>query len=132
MALEPLTGEDPAEFAGYRLRARLGTGAVAQAYLGYTASGRPVVLKVARPEAGLGPGFRVRFRREMDAARRVRGRHTARVLAADPDTTRPWLATAYVAGPSLRQVVAGHGPLPDAAVLRLVAGVAAALRAMHR
>lgn len=71
--MEPLAGEDPAEVAGYRLRARLGAGGMGRVYLAFTAGGRPVALKVVRPELGDDEEFRRRFRQEMKAARRVHG-----------------------------------------------------------
>jgi serine/threonine protein kinase len=110
VAIEPLAAGDPAEVGGYRLRARLGAGGTGQVYLALSSGGRPVAVKVVRP--GLGEDFRRRFRRETQAARQVHGLYTAQVLDADPDATRPWMVTAYVPGPSLREVVERHGPMP--------------------
>jgi hypothetical protein len=100
--------------------------------LALTPGGRPVALKMVRPELGDDPDFRVRFRQEIGAARRVHGLFTAQVLDADPAGSPPWLVTAYVPGPSLTQAVADHGPLPTASVFLLVAGVAEALGAIHQ
>ncbi|HUA28413.1 MAG TPA: serine/threonine-protein kinase [Streptosporangiaceae bacterium] len=130
MAWEPLD-TDPAEVAGYRLRARLGAGGMGRVYLAFTPGGRPVAVKVIRPDLGDDPQFRARFRQEIAAARRVRGLFTAEVLDGDPDGTPPWLVTAYVAGPSLARAVADHGPVPAPTVLLLLAGVAEALQAIH-
>ena len=130
MASEPLQA-DPAEVAGYRLRARLGAGGMGRVYLAFTPGGRPVAVKVIRPDLGDDPQFRARFRQEIAAARRVRGLFTAEVLDGDPDGSPPWLVTAYVAGPSLGQAVAEHGPMPAPTVLLLLAGVAEALQAIH-
>jgi serine/threonine protein kinase len=129
--MDPLTGEDPTHIASYQLRARIGAGGMGQVYLAYTRGGRPVALKVVRPQFGDDPDFRERFRHEADAARRVHGLYTAQVLDADPHATPPWLVTAYVAGPSLAQAVARHGPMPPHSVLQLMAGVAEALEAIH-
>jgi serine/threonine kinase PknH len=131
MALEPLASGDPAVVGGYRLRGRLGAGGMGVVYLAFTPGGRPVALKVVRPELGDDPDFRARFQQEVAAARRVSGFFTAQVVDADPDGRPPWLATAYVAGPSLQEAVTGHGPLPVQSVLLLVAGVAEALTAIH-
>jgi hypothetical protein len=131
VALEPLAGDDPVEVAGYRLRARLGSGGMGRVYLAFTAGGRAVALKVVRPELGEDEEFRSRFRQEVAAARRVHGLYTAQVLDADPDAVQPWLVTAYVPGPSLQQAVAGHGPMPVLTVVLLMAGVAEALQAIH-
>ena len=100
-------------------------------YLAFTPAGRPVALKVVRPELGGDAEFRRRFRQEVDASRRVHGMYTAQVLDAGPDASPPWLVTAYVPGPSLQQAVAEHGPMPEQTVFVLLAGVAEALAAIH-
>jgi predicted Ser/Thr protein kinase len=129
--MQPLASDDPAEIGGYRLRAWLGSGGMGRVYLAETVAGRPVAVKVLRPELSDDQDFRARFRHEIQAARRVHGLYTAEVLDADPAATPPWLVTAYVPGPSLRQAVAERGPMPEAAALRLIAGVAEALQAIH-
>jgi serine/threonine protein kinase len=131
MAVEPLTGDDPAEADGYRLVARLGRGGMGRVYLAVTGAGLPVALKVMRAEFGDDREFRARFRREVDAARRVHGRYTVQVLDAGPDASPPWLVTAYIPGPSLGEAVTRHGPLPADTVLLMMAGVAEALQAIH-
>ncbi|MEU0390765.1 serine/threonine-protein kinase [Streptomyces chartreusis] len=127
----PLQADDPPMVAGYRLVARLGAGGMGRVYLSHTQGGRPVAIKVVRPELADDPAFRRRFRREVEAARRVRGAYTAELIDADADGTPPWAATLYVPGPSLTDAVARRGPLPVPAVLWLMAGVAEALQAIH-
>ncbi|MGW7435267.1 serine/threonine-protein kinase [Streptomyces sp. NPDC054849] len=126
-----LQADDPPTVAGYRLAARLGAGGMGRVYLSHTQGGRPVAIKVVRPELAEDPAFRRRFRREVEAARRVRGAYTAELIDADADGTPPWLATLYVPGPSLTEAVARRGPLPVPALLWLMAGVAEALQAIH-
>nr|WP_211283836.1 serine/threonine-protein kinase [Streptomyces antibioticus] len=128
---QPLQVDDPPVIAGYRLAARLGAGGMGRVYLSHTAGGRPVAIKVVRPELADDPDFRRRFGREIKAARRVRGAYTAELIDADADGTPPWLATLYVPGPSLAEAVHRRGPLPVPAVLWLMAGVAEALQAIH-
>lgn len=128
---QPLRADDPPVVAGYRLAARLGAGGMGRVYLSYTQGGRPVAIKVVRPELADDPAFRRRFRREVEAARRVRGAYTAELIDADAGGTPPWSATLYVPGPSLTDAVARRGPLPVPAVLWLMAGVAEALQAIH-
>ncbi|MEV5440007.1 protein kinase [Streptomyces sp. NPDC052682] len=128
---QPLQADDPPVVAGYRLAARLGAGGMGRVYLSHTRGGRPVAIKVIRPELADDPAFRRRFRREVEAARRVRGAYTAELIDADADGTPPWSATLYVPGPSLTEAVARRGPLPVPAVLWLMAGVAEALQAIH-
>jgi eukaryotic-like serine/threonine-protein kinase len=100
-------------------------------FLGRSAGGRPVAVKVIRSEFASDPDFRGRFRREVAAARRVNGLFTAMVVDADLDAEEPWLATAYVPGPSLAEAVRDHGPLPTSSVLALTAGLAESLAAIH-
>lgn len=128
---KPLQADDPLVVAGYRLAARLGAGGMGRVYLSHTQGGRPVAIKVVRPELADDPAFRRRFGREIKAAQRVRGAYTAELIDADANGAPPWLATLYVPGPSLSDAVARRGPLPVPAVLWLMAGVAEALQAIH-
>lgn len=128
---QPLQVDDPPMVAGYRLAARLGAGGMGRVYLSHTQGGRPVAIKVIRPELADDPIFRRGFRREIKAAQRVRGAYTAELIDGDADGVPPWLATLYVPGPSLADAVARRGPLPVPAVLWLMAGVAEALQAIH-
>lgn len=100
-------------------------------YLGRSAGGRTVAVKIVHPHFALDEEFRARFRREVEAARRVGGAYTAPVLDAGPDAPVPWVATAYAAGPSLSAAVADAGPLPEHSVRVLGAGLAEALSAVH-
>ena len=129
--MQPLTSDDPAAIGGYRLDARLGSGGMGRVYLAFTPAGRPVALKVVRSDLGDDQDFRIRFEQEIQAARRVRGLYTAELIDADPAATPPWLVTAYVPGPSVEEVIDRDGPMPEAMVFRLIAGVAEALQAIH-
>ncbi|CAM5703462.1 hypothetical protein SCANM63S_07984 [Streptomyces canarius] len=93
---QPLQADDPPVVAGYRLAARLGAGGMGRVYLSHTQGGRPVALKVVRPELADDPDFRRRFGREIKAARRVKGAYTAELIDADADGVPPWLATLFV------------------------------------
>ncbi|MBO2454134.1 protein kinase [Actinomadura barringtoniae] len=129
--MEPLESGDPEQVGDYRLLGRLGGGGMGQVYFGRSAGGRPVAVKLVRPEYGADRQFRRRFAVEVEAARRVGGFFTAQVVDADPDAERPWLVTAYVPGPSLRAAVLEHGPLPASTVRTLGAGLAEGLAAIH-
>ncbi|MGP4091668.1 serine/threonine-protein kinase [Streptomyces sp. KR55] len=129
---QPLEEGDPRVIGGYRLVARLGAGGMGRVYLSHTPGGRAVAVKVIRPELAENAEFRKRFRAEVAAASRVHGLYTAPVVDSDTEGTTPWCATAYVPGPSLADAVRDHGPLPVDTVLRLIAGVAEALQAVHR
>ncbi|MFF2780229.1 serine/threonine-protein kinase [Streptomyces sp. NPDC058052] len=127
-----LTADDPREIGGYRLQARLGSGGMGVVYLAHTPGGRPIALKAVREEFAGDPEFRLRFAQEVASAERIHGLFTAQVVASGVDAPTPWLATAYVPGPSLHEVVRRHGPLPVRTVLMLLAGIAEALEAIHR
>ncbi|GAA1550095.1 hypothetical protein GCM10009678_36270 [Actinomadura kijaniata] len=129
--MDALRPDDPQRIREYRLLGRLGAGGMGRVYLGRSPRGRMVAVKVVHPELARDPDFRRRFRHEVAAARRVGGRWTAPVLDADTESPAPWVATGYVPGLDLQQVVERHGPLPAASVLTLAAGLAWALRAVH-
>ncbi len=122
---------DPSEIGPYRLLGQLGSGGMGRVFLGMSAGGRPIAVKVIRAELADDPEFRTRFRMEVDAARKVSGLFTAMVVDADLDGPIPWLATAYVAGPSLTEAVRSHGPLPARTLLALAGGLAESLSAIH-
>ncbi|MFG2935909.1 PQQ-binding-like beta-propeller repeat protein [Streptomyces sp. NPDC048282] len=128
---EALQPQDPRLVGRYRIVARLGAGGMGRVYLARSPGGRPVAVKVVRPELAGDADFRRRFAREVAAARRVNGAFTAGVVDADPDGSPAWLATVYVPGVSLGEAIAGHGPWPTRSVLALAAGLAEALEAIH-
>ncbi|WP_149551805.1 serine/threonine-protein kinase [Streptomyces marokkonensis] len=129
--MRPLDADEPTVVGPYRLLGRLGSGGMGRVYLGRSAGGRTVAVKIVHPHFALDEEFRARFRREVDAARRVGGAWTASVLDADPEARVPWVATAYAAGPSLAAAVTDAGPLPEHTVRTLGAGLAEALTAVH-
>ncbi|MFJ8164874.1 WD40 repeat domain-containing serine/threonine protein kinase [Streptomyces sp. NPDC096136] len=130
--VRPLRPGDPQSVGPYRLEGRLGEGGMGQVFLGTSPGGRRVAVKLIRPELAGAPRFRERFAREVEAARQVGGFHTAQVVDADPTAQPPWLATAFIPGPTLRHLVDADGPRDPAAVLRLGAGIAEGLAAIHR
>ncbi|CAI7979241.1 eukaryotic-like serine/threonine-protein kinase [Frankia sp. Hr75.2] len=129
--MEPLRADDPRTTGGYRLLGLLGAGGMGRVYLARGPGGRTVAVKVIRPEFAGDPTFRARFRREVEAARRVGGAWTAPVIDADPDAEQPYLVTGYVPGPSLLEAVRRRGPLPVPTARALGAGLAEALSAVH-
>lgn len=129
--MDPLAADDPRQVGVFRLHAVLGAGGMGRVYLGYSPGGRAVAVKIVHPELARDPEFMARFRREVQAAEAVSGAYTAPVVGAGPDDSPPWLATAFVPGPSLAELVARAGPLPEAAVWRLAGGLIEALQAIH-
>ncbi|MGC0330546.1 serine/threonine protein kinase [Streptomyces sp. SAI-170] len=130
--MEKLGAGDPPRIGAYRLLARLGAGGMGHVYLARSDRGRTVAVKLVRRELAAQEEFRERFRQEVRAAQQVGGHWTAPVLDADTEADVPWVATGYVAGPSLQQVVGhDHGALPERSVRILAAGLAHALKDIH-
>ncbi|WP_239079228.1 serine/threonine-protein kinase, partial [Streptomyces sp. SID7909] len=141
--MEKLGSTDPQRIGAYRLLGRLGVGGMGQVYLARSDRGRTVALKLVREELAAQQEFRDRFRQEVRAARRVGSTWTAPVLDADTEADVPWVATGYVAGPSLHATVSGrpgtasgpapgaYGPLAERSVRVLGSGLAHALKAIH-
>ncbi|GLY67279.1 WD40 repeat domain-containing serine/threonine protein kinase [Amycolatopsis taiwanensis] len=130
--MKPLATPSPREVGQYRVIAELGRGGMGQVLLGSGPDGRLVALKLVHAQFAADDGFRARFRREVDASRAVSGAYTAAVVDADPDAPTPWLASVFVPGPSLHEVIQTTGALPEQSVLRLAAGLATALIQIHR
>jgi eukaryotic-like serine/threonine-protein kinase len=122
---------DPRRLGPYELLGRLGQGGMGVVFLGRDRRGRLAAVKALRPELAGDPAFAARFRREVDAARRVDSPRVARVLDADPAGPRPWLATEYVDGATLAGAVADGGPLTGGWLLAFAAGVAQGLADVH-
>ncbi|WP_150130567.1 serine/threonine-protein kinase, partial [Streptomyces sp. 150FB] len=129
--MEQLTQHDPRRIGPFEVLGRLGAGGMGLVYLARSASGRRVAIKTVRTELAEDQLFRVRFTREVEAARAVSGFYTAAVVDADPRAAVPWLATAYVPAPSLEEMVNECGPMPAQAVRWLAAGIAEALQSIH-
>ncbi|WP_432085083.1 protein kinase domain-containing protein [Streptomyces sp. bgisy095] len=127
----PLAHDDPRLLGAHRLLARLGSGGMGTVYLARSSTGRTVALKTLHAHLATDPGFRTRFRLEVDAARVIGPVHGARVFDADPLAETPWLATEYVLGPPLDDAVSLAGPLPEPAVRALGALLCAALGQLH-
>ncbi|WP_327329450.1 serine/threonine protein kinase [Streptomyces sp. NBC_01208] len=140
--MEKLGSGDPQRIGSYRLLGRLGAGGMGQVFLARSDRGRTVAIKLVRPELAEQQHFRDRFRAEVQAARKVGGAWTAPVLDAGVDAAVPWVATGYVAGPSLHRIVSGrpgapvaesgaYGPLPGRSVRILGTGLAGAIQDIH-
>ncbi|MFI2504890.1 serine/threonine-protein kinase [Streptomyces sp. NPDC018972] len=129
--MDGLAPSDPREVGPYRLLGRLGSGGMGRVYLGRSPSGRRVAVKVVRNDIADDPGFRGRFRREVESAMKVGGYWTAAVVDADPEAPEPWIASEYIPGPSLHSRIADGGPLTAAEVRDLGTGLAEALASIH-
>ncbi|WP_051854891.1 serine/threonine-protein kinase [Streptomyces sp. NRRL B-1347] len=127
-----MAATDPEEVGRYRTIAELGSGGMGRVFLSSAPDGRLVALKQVRTQFVEDDGFRARFRREVDASRKVSGVFTSAVIDADADAPEPWLTSEFVPGPSLQEALTAVGTLPEEAVLRMAAGLASALLDIHR
>jgi serine/threonine protein kinase len=130
--VDELQAGDPGQIGPFTLLGRLGESGMGRVYLGTSPSGGKVAIKVVHPHHASDPEFRRRFAREAAAAREVEGVRIAAVVGADPDADPPWMATAYIAGPSLADAVARQGPLNEARMRALGAALAEGLAAIHQ
>ena len=129
--MDALWPGDPRQIGAYRLIARLGEGGMGQVYLGVSPGGKKVAVKVVRGDLTQEREYRRRFEREVRAAREVGGFHTAVVVDADPAASPPWMASEYIPGPSLQDVIRDNGPLSPSAATALGAALAEGLAAIH-
>ncbi|MFF5899704.1 serine/threonine-protein kinase [Streptomyces argenteolus] len=129
--MDELRPQDPSRIGAYTLIARLGAGGMGQVYLGRSPGGRLVAVKVIRDEISDHPEALARFRREAATVEAVRSAYTAQLIEASLDTAPYWLATEYVAGPTLHGAVREFGPFPPKSALKLLAALAEGLAAVH-
>ncbi|MGW7257751.1 serine/threonine-protein kinase [Streptomyces sp. NPDC054834] len=129
--VQPARPGDPSRIGPYRIVGRLGAGGMGTVHAGVASDGMRVAVKVVHPEQAQEPEFRARFRREVELSSRVTGPHLVPLLTADPDAPTPWLATAYVPGPTLNEHILAHGPLTGGSLYAFAAATAQALAAIH-
>ncbi|MES4889144.1 protein kinase [Streptomyces sp. NPDC096012] len=129
--MRPLGTGDPIRLGPYRLLGVLGEGGMGKVYVGQDHARTVAAVKVLRPELAHDAGHAQRFVREALAAQAVRSSGVAAVLGAQTEGGRPWLATEFLAGPTLDQIVDQHGPLDDARLRGLALSVACTLRDIH-
>ncbi|MEV7866808.1 protein kinase [Streptomyces sp. NPDC088124] len=139
-SLEPLDAQDPRRVGEFRILGRLGEGGMGRVYLARSPGGRAVAVKFIHADMAATPGFRERFRREVDVVQRVAGvagaagapgTGTVPVVAAGVDERHPWYASDYVPGPSVQEAVDRFGPLPEETLWRFAADLAKTLRHIH-
>ncbi|NGN67206.1 protein kinase [Streptomyces sp. A7024] len=129
--MNPLGSGDPLRLGPYRLIGVLGAGGMGKVYLGRDKAGKPAAIKVLRPELAHHADLARRFVREAQTAQSVRGKGVARVLGADTESGRPWIACEFLAGPTLHDAVQRYGPLEGPALRGLAASLARTLGDIH-
>lgn len=127
----PLSVGDPLRLGPYRLLGVIGEGGMGKVYAGQDHAGTVAAVKVLHPELAHERNLAQRFVREAHAAQAVTSRGVARVLGAQTEGGRPWIATEFLAGPTLDQAVRAHGPFEDATLRSLAASIAATLGDVH-
>jgi serine/threonine protein kinase len=93
---------------------------------------RHVALKVLIERLAGDEAFLERLEREARAAASLTHPNIAAIHAVGWDTRTRYVVTELVAGPSLRDMLAGRGPLPPVGAARVAAKMCAALAAAHR
>ncbi|WP_169747869.1 serine/threonine-protein kinase [Pseudonocardia acaciae] len=129
--MEPLRDGDPGEVGRYRLVGRLHANDNCEVFLGRAPDGVLAAVRVMHASHALSARFRARFAREVALVAAIRTPWAAPVLDSDAEAATPWVASEYVAGPALAEVVARTGPLPEAQVGVIGARLAAALAELH-
>ena len=131
VALAPLRPTDPTSCGPYQLQGRLGAGGMGVVYLAFGPDNVPVALKVLQPALAHDEEYRVRFIREVNAARLVDSPYVAKVMAAETEAEPLWMATEYVEGATLAHAVEANGPVPSDRLRGLAADLASAVLALH-
>ncbi|MHB9858672.1 protein kinase domain-containing protein [Streptomyces sp. YIM S03343] len=129
--MKPLGTGDPVRLGPYRLLGVLGEGGMGKVYVGQDNTGSAAAVKVLRPELAHDSGLAQRFVREALAAQAVCSPGVAAVLGAQTEGGRPWIATEFLAGPTLDQIVDTHGPFDEVRVNALASSIARTLRDIH-
>ncbi|MFD8631983.1 serine/threonine-protein kinase [Streptomyces sp. NPDC059533] len=129
--MEPLGVGDPVRLGPYRILGVLGAGGMGKVYFGRDNDGRTAAVKVLLPELAHDAHLAQRFLREAHTAQAVTSGGVARVLAAESEDSRPWIATEFLSGPTLDDAVRAYGPFDPDAVRALAASLAATLRDIH-
>ncbi|MGW7367394.1 serine/threonine-protein kinase [Streptomyces sp. NPDC054841] len=122
---------DPLRLGPYRLVGVLGAGGMGKVYFAHDSQGRAAAVKILLPQLAHDQHMVQRFLREAEAARAVTGQGVARVLAAQTEGGRLWIASEFLAGPTLEQAVTAYGPLQDEALRALAAALAETLGTIH-
>jgi serine/threonine-protein kinase len=116
----------------YRIIRKLGEGGMSNVFLTEDErSGRLVALKLLAPRVVADETYRLRLLREAHAVASLKHPCITELYEADQFQDQPYLATEYVEGDSVSDLLV-HGPFPVAHAIAIAADVAGALSAAHR
>lgn len=119
------------EIGGYRIGARLGSGAMGAVYSAYDGGGSLVAIKFLHSHLDTDARGRERLRREAAALRRLRHPAIAQILDVEFDGPEAFIVTELVDGPTLEDEIAERGPLDAWDLYELADQLATALEAVH-
>lgn len=127
--MQDLKPDDPRTLGPYTIIGRIGEGGMGCVYLGLH-NGKLAAVKVMSPLYGGVPEFRLRFRREIAMAQKIKPRFTAQILGHDANGMQLWYASEYVTGPNLAEAVRAS-LFADAALVNLIYSLCQALKSVH-
>jgi hypothetical protein len=116
---------------GYTLLTRLGEGGMGVVHLARRPGEERVALKVLRPHIIGDDEVRGRLAREVSSLSRIRSRWVAEIVDSDPWGDIPYVATRYVPGLSLQELVQEEGPIEGADLRWFARGLAEGLATVH-
>jgi serine/threonine protein kinase len=132
-AIEPTLETEDFEYGRYELVDEIARGGAGVVYRAWDCQlQRYAALKVMLPGTWNSPARTERFLREARAAARLNDAGTVRVF--DQGVTiegAPWFAMELVEGPSMAQLIAEHGALPELQALDLTRQIAETLHRVH-
>jgi serine/threonine-protein kinase len=94
-------------------------------------SGQVVALKLLHAAFAVDADYVTRFERELELAKRIHSAHVVEVLGYGARDGTPYLALEYVDGPSLRELLASHGPYTWREAKALLVQIAQGLADAH-
>ena len=116
----------------YRLEARLASGGMGEVFRAtHVELGRPLALKVMRPELSGDPEFVERFRREAMTASRLGHPHIVDIIDSGSEDGQFYFVMEFLDGKPLSSIIDG-GPVALPLALELVTQIAQALDVAHR
>lgn len=130
-----LRADDLGTLNEYRVQNVIGRGGMGLVLLAQDdRAGRPVAIKIMRPELAVNPGLKQRFEREAKTLAAVRSDHVVMIHhvgeAATPAGPLPYFVMEFLRGESLEGRLA-RGPLPVDEAIRLGRQIALGLAAIH-